>query len=228
VTRQDRDALLVAALPVESGGVTVVYDVRGPSGIAGELRADAKAGGWRRESWRLRGAGASGEPVEIAGERLVTPDFVYRAEADGRTLARATLGPVADAWLAATAPTRAAALAHVQRWSAELAQARRDRPGDTREIAGAPCVVLSVGEAELCVWEATGLALSYRGEAFELTARAIVRGVEHDAATFAVPTDLVAAPAPRDDPAERVARLARGDVRELAALILPPALGGPP
>jgi hypothetical protein len=222
VFRQDRDALLVAALPVESGGVTVLYDVRGPAGIAGELEAHARAGGWRRERWTMRGSSASGQPIELAGERVVTPDFVYRVDANGRTLTRSSLGSLADAWLAADAPTRAAALTHVERWSTAMAQARHDQPGPTREIAGTTCAVLSVGGAELCVWEAAGLPLSYRGEAFELTAQSVVHGVTHDDSTFAIPDGLVATAArTAESPRQRVERLARGDVRELAALATP-------
>jgi hypothetical protein len=228
VLATDRDALLVAALPVESGGVTVAYDVRGPAGITGELEVHAKAGGWRSERWALRIPGTAGEAAEITGRRVITPDLLYRDDGEAPALARASLGALADAWAEAPTSTRAAVLAHLERWTDAVADARREQPGRTREVAGTTCAVLEVGSAELCVWEAAGLPLAYRGEAFELGARRIDRAVAHPDELFAVPPDLPIAPAAAAEaPAARLERLARGDVHALAALTTPPVLAEP-
>jgi hypothetical protein len=222
----NREGFLDALLPVPGGAVVVVYDVSGPAGLSGSLELIVAAGGHRRENWALTLPLADGKPGQLRGTTIQTPDRIW-TEADGAAgqLQRVAVGGLADAYVGAAPDVRRAAFEGLLAWRRDLAIARREHPGETREILGETCLWQRVAAQTLCVWEATGIPLRYEGPAFTVEAVRIDREPELSDNAFALPTAAVGlepSAAPGELDASRgLQQLAAGDYTGLALLLQP-------
>ncbi|MEM6995613.1 MAG: hypothetical protein AAF721_34195, partial [Myxococcota bacterium] len=219
---QTRTEFLDVVAPLPFDAVRVQYEVSGPGGLAGTLEILLKAGGERRESWMLQLPLAEGEVRTIAASAVQTADFVWAGTGDTLEVDRAPLGALADAYLALPSDERRRVIESLAAFRTRVDVARTDAPGTGREILDVPCLATRLAAQELCVWEATGLPLDYRGNAFVMRATAIETDATVPDGAFEVPAEVERnAPGPDLDPAESLARLAREDYAELGPLLHP-------
>lgn len=227
---------LLAPLPVaddpESPAATLElrYRISGPDNLAGELVALHKAGGYRSERWTMHGDAG----LELAGRTIATPSVQWTTvgEQAGERRER-PLAALANAYLALAPERRAAALANLRAWRAELAKSRVEQPGEGETLEGERCVTMRIAAQDLCLWEETGLLLRYEGAAFSLVVTAIERGPTLPADAFVLPAIAVDAKrleTPKVDAAALIEGLADGKVAPLVeqlAGVQMPALAGP-
>ncbi len=219
-----KEEFLRRLLPVPGGQVVVVYDVSGPAGLTGTLELLVAEGGRRRENWRLTLAIAGGPPDNLQGTTIQTPDWMWTAVGDGHgTLTPVAVGPLADAYAAASPRVRRAVAAVIATWRADLDRARREHPGETREIAGQTCLWQRVAAQTVCVWEGTGIPLRYEGPAFTVEAVRIDREPGLATNAFELPPQAGHRPdgQPTSDAADGLKQLAAGDTTSLAQLLQP-------
>ncbi len=212
---------LLAPLPVaddpESPAATLElrYRISGPDNLAGELVALHKAGGYRSERWTMHGDAG----LELAGRTIATPSVQWTTvgEQAGERRER-PLAALANAYLALAPERRAAALANLRAWRAELAKSRVEQPGEGETLEGERCVTMRIAAQDLCLWEETGLLLRYEGAAFSLVVTAIERGPTLPADAFVLPAiaaDAKRVEAPKVDAAALIEGLADGKVAPL-------------
>lgn len=227
---------LLAPLPVaddpESPAATLElrYRISGPDNLAGELVALHKAGGYRSERWTMHGDAG----LELAGRTIATPSVQWTTvgEQAGERRER-PLAALANAYLALAPERRAAALANLRAWRAELAKSRVEQPGEGETLEGERCVTMRIAAQDLCLWEETGLLLRYEGAAFSLVVTAIERGPTLPADAFVLPAiaaDAKRLETPKVDAAALIEGLADGKVAPLVeqlAGVQMPALAGP-
>jgi hypothetical protein len=191
---------LLAPLPVTddpespSAALELRYRISGPDNLEGELVAQHKAGGYRSERWTMRGDAG----LELSGRTIATPHVQWTAvgEQAGERRER-PLAALATAYLALAPERRAAALANLRAWRAELAKSRAEQPGEGETLVGERCVTMRIAAQDLCLWEETGLLLRYEGAAFSLVVTAIDRQPTLPADAFELPA--IAADAKRVD-----------------------------
>lgn len=216
------DEILAELAPMPDGAVVIVYDVIGPSGIAGTLEVLAAAGGYRRDNWTLTLPFEDGSR-EIRGSAVQTPESSWRAEGEtSGSVEPGRLGLLADAIVALDPASRAEVIGQVRAWQDELARARAEDPGLRETVAGIPCVRVRAGGGEVCTWEQAGLPLRYDGAAFSIVATHVEQGAELGIHAFEIPADAAKSPlvASTGDLAGRLAKVAAGDRAELLRLVV--------
>lgn len=184
------DAFLARLVPLPDGEpVVIVYDVKGPGGLVGSLELMARPGGWRRENWTLERPNVEGNATRLRGSTIQTPGRMWSAmegKPETAVWAESPLADLGEAYLALDPESRARAVESLDRWHADLAAARAEHPGDTREVAGTPCLQLEIAAQSLCLWERTGLPLRYVGSQFTVEAVRVEATARVTDATFAI------------------------------------------
>jgi hypothetical protein len=221
-------AFLNALVPLPEGDVRVTYDVTGPIGMHGTLVATARAGGYRHEAWAVEVGMPDevdgGAPRRIEGSRLRTPDVSWTDAVGGAAVVRTqALGDVARAYLELEPGLQSLVAYRIGQWRRDIAQGRKTHPGTTDVVLDQPCLVTHVASHRVCVWEETGLPLTYAGEAFAVRATAIETNLAVDDDLFEVPPggERAADDGARVDPRALVIALAAGDFAEVVALTQP-------
>jgi hypothetical protein len=228
---RDAEGFLQALLPSPHGAVRIVYDVSGPAGMTGTLRVTSRPGGLRHEAWAIQvplpssdGDEEAPESKTVEGSRIVTPDVVWTDAVDGAAVVhRAPLGSLARAYADLDPGLQSLVAYRVADWRAHLSQGRVEHPGETETMLGYTCLLTRVASHRVCVWEDTGLTLSYAGDAFRIVATEIETELDVDDSLFEIPEGGQRAV---DDQAavdghEAIVRLAAGDYADLAAWLRP-------
>ncbi|MBL4684149.1 MAG: hypothetical protein JKY37_06145 [Nannocystaceae bacterium] len=219
---QTREEFLRTLSPLPFDAVRVTYAVQGPGGLAGTLEILLASGGRRRESWTLALPLPGGDVRTIAASAVQTADYIWTGTGEFLEVDRAPLGALADAYLKLPEDERRRVVESLDAFRSRVSWARVDAPGPGREVLGMPCLETRLAAQELCIWEATGLPLDYRGNAFAMQATTIETDARIPEGAFSAPMDVQRnAPAPDLDPAESLSRLARQDYGELGPLLHP-------
>lgn len=212
----------LAPLPFEA--VRVHYDVTGPAGMTGDLTVIARPGGLRREDWRLEVPVPEHDPIVIGGSMIATASAQWTDAVQGAPVVHSVpLRALAEAYLELQPELRALVMFRIGQWHDALEKGRSEHPGTRERVLGQPCLQTSVASHRVCVWEQTGLPLTYEGEAFQVRARAIDIDPTIDPSRFTIPPgakDPPEAGRPLDAEAG-IARLAGGDFAELAVWLQP-------
>ena len=225
---ETEDDFLRTLMPLPGGDVRITYCVSGPAGMQGTLVATARAGGYRHESWSVEVPlpPIAEEPAglrRVEGSRVGTPDLIWSdAVAGAPVVRRRSLGALAEAFVDLEPGLQSLVMFRVRGWRDDLAEARDRYPGVTDEVQGQTCLVTTVASHRVCVWEETGLPLSYEGDAFHVRATAIESGIRVDERLFEIPAGGQHAPEDRGAtffPWEAAARSqhALGAAKEAAA-----------
>lgn len=216
-------AFLEALAPMALQGVGIDYEVTGPAGMHGTLRIVARPGGYRHERWELTLPGVD-EGIDVNGSMVVTPEASWTDAVQGAALVHPLpLRALARAYLELPPELQTLVMYQIRQWHDALAQARREHPGSIDRILGRPCLQTEVASHRLCVWEDTGLPLSYDGDSFQVHAVRIEIAPDIDAEAFTIPDSAqpaVDAP-PAFDAHDSITRLAGGDFAELALWLQP-------
>ncbi len=219
-----REEFLAELAPLPWSAVAIDYDVQGPGGISGTLSIWMTEGARRKETWSLTMPMPDAEPARIEGAAIQTPDWSWTDAVEGSAVQRAVnLGRLADAYLELETSQQIEVTEQVRRWHAELRRGRKAHPGRVAAVLGQECLQTQSAGQSLCVWEATGLPLEFRSEAFTLVARAIDTEFALPEAAFSIPAGAQrAADAEASfDAAKSLQKLAEGDLAEVAVLLQP-------
>lgn len=175
------EAFLARIAPLPAPAIRIEYALRGAAGSTGDLELLMAPGGWRRETWTLAvPGGAGGSAIEMRGELIQTPDWVWRRvgspgeEKDG-SLEASLMASLRDAYLEAPVARREAIIAAIDEWQVALRRARSEHPGDRGELLGVDCLEMQLAGQRLCIWEEVGVPLRHDGAAFHLEAKTIER-----------------------------------------------------
>lgn len=233
----DAAEFLAALQPSSHGTVRVTYDVTGPAGMGGTLVVTQRPGGIRHETWALEIPLPSTELSEsqmkthrLEGARIVTPDVVWTDAVDGAAVVRrAPLGELARAYEALDPGLQSLVMYRVRYWQDEMQRGRSEHAGEVELHLGRTCLLTRVASHRVCVWEDTGLTLSYAGEAFRVVATRIEVEVEVDDVLFEIPDGGQRAvdDAQPLDGGQAIIRLASGDYADLAGWLRPSLQLGP-
>lgn len=225
-----RDGFLAELAPLPHPTLVIVYRVDGPAEISGTLELMVKRGGYRRENWTVEIPVPGGPPQSRQGTTIQAPDFVY-AQTPGKggtvSLVASPVGALADGYLALEPPRREKVIGALRKWHGDLASARTEHPGETREILGHRCLWTRVAAQSVCIWEQAGLPLRYEGDAFTVEAVRIETKPNLAENAFAVPPELAdrkPGPVPDGaelDPVEALAALEAGNYAPLALALAP-------
>lgn len=218
---EDRQEILRELSPLPTESLLVVYEVEGPGGLRGNLEVLARPGGLRRENWTLQvPLGDEGER-RLAGSTIQTPEGVWIEGEPLESFTPSALGALADAYLTLDAEHRRAFVGQLRAFHAMLAAAREedDVPGEV--ILGVPCHETRVANIRMCVWEATGLPLRYRGEGLTLRALNIDSQASIGDSAFALPFSPPSSGPAGFDATASLARFVEGELAELAPLLHP-------
>jgi hypothetical protein len=191
-----REEFLAELSPLVSDPLLVVYAVQGPGGIAGTLEVMARRGGWRRENWSIA-IDVAGEPMTLGGSTIQTPDAIFVEGPEGRSAATASLGALADAWLARDQQTQRRVVATIRAHHDRLAAADEGESRPVESVLGVECRATRMAGQDLCMWHAAGLPLRYEGGGFSLQAIAIDRAPQLGGSAFTIPPDVTALPDPQ-------------------------------
>ena len=217
-----REAFLHELAPAPSDALQISYEVSGPAGLGGSLEIVLRPGGRRVERWRLSLPLPDGEARTIEGRAVQTEDYVWTGEGESLVVDRAPLGVLADAYMTLSIQEQRRVVEGLRAFRAQLEVAREDDQATMREILGVPCLETQLAAQSLCLWEETGLPLTYDGNVFSLRALAIDLDPQVDDWWFEVPPEVEHnAPGPDLDPDASLQRLARRDYAELGPLLHP-------
>lgn len=220
----DAEALYAEFAPLPSGPVAVDYDVKGPGGMKGTMNVVVAEGSRRAEAWTLQMPMPDGETMTIDGRAVQSPSVSWTDAAEGSAQAvPLPLGRIGAGFFELDVDTQHAVVDHVRTWHREVARGRDAHPGAVDTVAGQSCLRTQTAGQVLCVWEATGLPLEYRSEAFVVVATSVRVGVNVEDGTFAVPpgAPLRADALQTFDEAASLSKLASGNLAELPSLLQP-------
>ena len=220
---QTAEALYAEFAPLPNP-VRIEYSVSGPGGMDGTMTVTVAEGARRAESWVLTMPMPGGDPVQIRGAAVHTPEVSWTDAAEGAAeRVEVPLGKVGAAYFSMDAETQHAVVDHIRTWHEEVERGRAAHPGAVDAVAGKACLRSRTAGQSLCVWEATGLPLEYRSEAFTLVAVDVQEGVELSEDTFRIPAggQRKADASHEFDAEESLKKLASGDLAELPVLVQP-------
>lgn len=219
-----RDAFLRELLPLDHDTLHATYDVRGPSGIDGRLEVFVKPGGFRREQWSLAVRLEPGQAKAVHGATIRTPEWQWTDAVSGMpVLTHEPIAALADVYASLPASEQTHVVARIREWHHAVQHGRAAHPGERDTVLGRSCLVTHVNRHRVCVWEETGLVLSYRSDAFTVEAREIVVDAPIDPALFEIPPGdrLPPADAEAEDPRVLLERFAAGDFAVMARVLQP-------
>ncbi|MEM7160010.1 MAG: hypothetical protein AAF799_44640 [Myxococcota bacterium] len=215
----DRAEILRELAPLPSDALVVVFEVQGPGGLEGTLEVLARPGGYRRENWTLEVPLGREGTRRLAGSTIQTPDGVWMEGTAPETFTSSPLGALADAYLELDEEHRREVMDNLRGLRSTLAEARGNELATPEKILGVPCHDARVATIDMCLWEATGLPLRYDSEGLKLRALNIDTKVSIGEHAFDLP--FATSGDANFDAEAALARLAEGDLSELAPLLHP-------
>ena len=233
---QSRQEFVDLLQPLPDQALSVTYEIRGAGGLTGELEVTVQRGGLRREEWTVSVPIGADERVQVSGQTVRNLDRVWSvSQGQDMILARSPVGALASAYMGLPPGEREQVATAVRSWHAEVRRASTDASQDRESVAGQPCQPLHIATQSVCLWEQTGLPLSYGAHQFELRATAIDRNPTVTPSTFTLPPGSVDAPLAAGlagfSPEDALAQLREGEVPTVllalqAAVLFPTAEGG--